>query len=780
MVNINDLPPQRISFKKKNKEWRRQHLDWADNRTHSDYNLLRKSFSHKKINYDLLNGKLNLKDLELILNPSGISADFIPDNIQHYPIINSKLNVLRGEEFNRGFDYRVVITNPNAISEKEKLKKQQFLQDLQVIIQNTSLSEEEFNERMEELMDYYTYEYQDFREMRANELLSHYSKEYSFPSLFNDGFMDAITVGEELYITDIVSGEPILKRINPLSIKLYQSGTSDRAEDADIAIIEEYWSLSKIVDTYYEDLTDQDFKNLENLQNNGYADEDNYYDERNSFILTDSSNSAFGEGILIDNYDGFANGSNISPYIDNVGNIRVLKVFWKSLRRVKKVTYFDPVTGEEMEDIFPEDYIIDKDAGETEKFLDIMEAWEGTKIGRDIYIKMRPRPIQYNRLSNPSRCHFGIVGTIYSLNNQKPFSLVDMMKPYNYLYDCIHDRLNKAIAASWGRLLEVDLASVPTGWTMDKWMYFAKTNKLLVKDSFKEGNVGAATGRLAGAFSSNTRGAVDVDNANYIQEYIQLLEYIKNEMSEAVGISKQREGQIHNRETVGGVERATLQSTHITEWLFMKHDDTKKRAIEMFLETAKINLKGKKQKFQNILSDYSIKLTEIDGDEFAEADYGLVVSGSSSTSELKQKLDQLAHAALQTQSLSFSTIMKIFTNSSLADTQRMIERNEREFLQRQQKQANDERNMQIQINNSKIQQEEAKLQQEDILNMRDNETKLIIAQLQNDNSKEIKQEDQRQRQNDLNQKVREFEEKMKLEKSKLELQKNNNKNKQQQ
>ena len=38
--------------------------------------------------------------------------------------------------------------------------------------------------------------------------------------------------------------------------------------------------------------------------------------------------------------------------------------------------------------------------------------WEwGRKIryisGEKIYVNMRPRPVQYNRLSNPSRCHFG-------------------------------------------------------------------------------------------------------------------------------------------------------------------------------------------------------------------------------------------------------------------------------------------------------------------------------------------------------------------------------------
>lgn len=61
---------------------------------------------------------------------------------------------------------------------------------------------------------------------------------------------------------------------------------------------------------------------------------------------------------------------------------------------------------------------------------------------------MRPRIVQYNRISNPSRCHFGIIGSVYSLNGSKPYSLVDMMKPYNYLYDVTHDRLNKTISAN--------------------------------------------------------------------------------------------------------------------------------------------------------------------------------------------------------------------------------------------------------------------------------------------------------------------------------------------
>jgi hypothetical protein len=94
-----------------------------------------------------------------------------------------------------------------------------------------------------------------------------------------------------------------------------------------------------------------------------------------------------------------------------------------------------------------------------------------------------------------------------------------------------------------------------------------------------------------------SRGIIDTNLGNYIQQQIQLLEYLKSSMAEVAGISPQREGQISNRETVGGVERATLQSSHITEWVFTVHEDLKKRVLECFMETAKIAMKGRNKKF---------------------------------------------------------------------------------------------------------------------------------------------------------------------------------------
>lgn len=776
MSEFCQLPPQNLPFSKKTKEWRKKHLDFADSKTFFNYSLVRKSVIHKKIAYDLLNGKLHMSDLELILNPENLQAGFIPERIQHYPIMNSKLNVLRGEESKRVFDFKVVVTNPNAITEIENNKKQELLQKLQEWVANTAQSEEEANQELERINDYYTYEWQDMREIRANALLNHYIKEYNMPLMFNQGFMDAMANGEEIYQCDIVGGEPIIMRLNPLKVRIFKSGYSNKIEDADMIIYEDYWSPGRVIDTFYDVLTKKDLEYIEKLPDHvGQAATDSMdnIDERYGFV----NNHMIGDEISTEGffwdplggYDGVNN--SLLPY-DVAGNLRVLRVYWKSRRRIKKVKSYDPETGEEVYNFYPENYIINKDAGEEEQIFYINEAWEGTKIGTDIYVNMKPRVVQYNRLSNPSRCHFGIVGSIYNLNDNRPFSLVDMMKPYNYLYDVIHDRLNKLIARNWGSLVRFDFAKKPRDWDVEKWLYYAKTMGIAVEDSFNEGNVGAATGKLAGALNNASTGVIPASDGNQIQQYINLLEFIKMEMSEVAGITKQREGQVSNRETVGGVERATLQSSHITEWLFVVHEDVKKRALECFLETAKIALRGRSKKFQYILSDNSMRVMDIDGDEFAEADYGLVVDNSNGVQELNQKLDTLAQAALQNQTLHFSTIMKLFSSSSLAEKQRLVEKDERDIQERQAQAQQQQAQIQQQEIERKAQIEQAKMQQEDALNARDNETKiqvaLINAQSKNTMDDGIEEpEFSEEARANLLEKIREFNERLKLDRDRL-------------
>lgn len=779
MSNLNAFPRQQLSFRSKNKTWRKKCVDWADNKTFLSSDLVRNTVWHKQVNYDLLNGKVHMRDMQSIINPDNQTASFIPDKIPHYPIMNSKINVLRGEELARIFDYRVIVTNPTAISEIEETKKERLFASLQELIANSVQSEEEFNAELEKLNEYYNYEYQDFREIRGNAFLKHYSKELNFNLMFNKGFVDALAVGEEIYQCDIVGGEPVVTKLNPRKVRVFKGGYSNRIEDADIIILEDYWSPGKIIDYYHEVLSPKDMKYIENLPNtiaSGAVDSMGNYDERYGLVQGYMQNEEFElNDSDISTLFRATDSTSLMPY-DLEGNIRVLRVYWKSRRKIKKIKYYDPVTGDEMYKLRDEEYVTQTSMGEEETIMWVNQAWEGTKIGTDIYVNMRPMPVQYNRLSNPSKCHFGIVGTIYNLNDDRPFSLVDMMKQYNYMYDAIHDRLNKMIARNWGKIITLDLAKVPANWDVEKWMYFAKVNGIAVVDSFKEGNIGAATGKLAGALNNASSGVIDAEFGNSIQSKINLLEFIKMEMSDVAGISRQREGQISNRETVGGVERATLQSSHITEWLFSTHDDTKKRVLEAFLETCKVAYKGNTKKFQYILPDKTIKMMEIDGEDFAECDYGIVVDNSSDTQKLASQMETLAQAALQNQLLDFSTIMKLYSSSSIAEKQRMVESSERKIQDRNAQAQQQQLQAQQQTEQMRQQAEMTKMQHEAAMNTEDNETKILVATInaqskqspEDDGIQEPMSEEAREK---LRESIRQFDAKLKLDRDRLEFDK---------
>lgn len=730
---IGGFPSQRLSFSRKNKAFRKKCVDFGDDHSLLHYHLARKSVFAMKINYDLLNGKIHMDDLKLQLNPYDIDASFIPDSIQHYPTINSKLEVLHGEESKRLFDFRAVVTNPNAISEIEEEKNRAVNERLTRLIADNSLSEEQFNTELEKLSDYFQYEYQDKREVRANRVTSHYMRELEMGQMFNAGFKDAYTAGEEIYQCDIVNGEPYVEKLDPMKVRVIRSGYSNRIEDADIIVIEDYWNPGRVIDTYWDQLSESDLKVIENAQNDRgskpYTDSMDNIDARYGLLAINPEEWTAGDSIISpDSLFTDDAASSLLPF-DLNGNVRVLRVYWKSWRKIKKVKGYDPETGEETFNFFPENYHCDPDKGEEEETFWINEAWEGTKIADCIYVNMRPRPVQYNRLSNPSRCHFGIIGSIYSSNGDVPFSMVDIMKPYAYLYDIIHDRLNKTLAKNQGKVIRMDFAKVPKGWDVDKWLYYINVNGVAVENSFKEGDYGRSMNVMAGQMNNASSGVIDASLGTEIQQYISLLEWISTKMGEIAGISKQREGQISNRETVGGVERATLQSSHSTEWLFLTHESVKKRVLEAFLETAKIAFKGRKVKFDYVLASGRKETIEFDGDEFAECDYGIVLDNSNGAQELNQKLDMLAQAALQNQALDFSTIMKIYTTESLAEKQRLVENYEKRMRQMQERQQQEQMQLQQQKMQMQAQAEQQKMQLEYQMHQEKLQAQILIAEI---------------------------------------------------
>ena len=688
---IRKFPRQKLPLSKKGKKWRKEHLDWADSQGRLFSETIRQRMYQKKVNIDLYNGKLNKNDIKLTLNPNELDDMYIPDNIQHYPIIAPRIDVLVGEEAERRFDWKVTINNPTAISEIEKSKREMVASKIEELIM-LKYGPKEMEKELERYSDYINFTWQDLREKRGNLLLNHFIKECNVQESLSLGFKDALLVGEEGYLCDIRNGNPVFEKLNPLKTYVIQHGYSNRYEDASVIVIDDYWSPGKFIDTYYRDLSDKDVEYIlgSGLTDigGGELDGDRFredIDDRDGIEL--ARNLSHNLDMHLDVVDNaYWNFNSRTNYFDSEGNIRVLRIFWRSYKKIKIVKSYDEL-GNQIIKYRDESYIPVEELGEEVEEKWVTQWWQGVKAGQKVYVDMRPRPIQYNKINDPGFNSPGIVGQIYNTNDQKAVSVMDRAKPFNYIFDGAWHKLMEAYSKYIGPVLEIDKAKMPEGWNFTKTMFFARKAGAILIDSFREGKKGMATGKLAGAIGNTSGKLYQPSIGDFVQTNLELMEYCKAMMDEIIGVPKQRLGQVEKRETVGGVDTAIRQGNYVTAMLFKQHDNVKKRALRLLLETAKIAMKGNKLKLQYVADDLTNQIVEIDGDNIAEMEYGLDITSEAENVSLEQNLQQLAHAALQNQMLSFSTIMKIFTSPSLVEVQRLIEKDEKDTIARKQQES---------------------------------------------------------------------------------------------
>jgi len=397
------------------------------------------------------------------------------------------------------------------------------------------------------------------------------------------------------------------------------------------------------------------------------------------------------------------------------------------MRKIGKLTYIDEL-GMKQETVVNENYKVEPGSGEEIEYMWVNEYWEGTKLGEDIYIHIRPRPNQFRHMDNLSQCSSGYVGTVYNSNNSQSVSLMDRLVPWIYLYITMWYRLELAIAANQGKIALIDLSLVPDGWEVEKWMYYAQSMKFGFVDSFNEGKKGQSTGKLAGNISTQNK-VLDMETGNHIQQHVQLLDFVEQKIHKLAGVTPQRMGAISTSELVGNTQRAVVQSSHITEKLFEVHNETKIRVLETLLNVSKDLYKGKTKRFQYMTDELSNVVFSFQGDKIANSEYGLFVSNSAKDTMALEALKQLTHAALQNDQMSLSDVISVYNSNSLADTRVKLKQSEEETRQRQSEMQEQQLQMQKEEAEAQRQFEIEKENREDARNAEDNDTKLQIAQM---------------------------------------------------
>lgn len=675
------FPSQKKLEKQKDEKWAKQCVEAAcsmglyTSSFVNDYNEIRS-------NMDLYNNILNVDEMMEMCDPFNLSGDDFPYTPQHYPVPNSKINLLVGEEMKRRFDWKVRVINDDAVSEKEKDIRNMIRTQITELL-TKGVPPEEAQRKLQELDNYLRYEYQDLRERRATHLLRHMIEKENMRYKWNMGFLDGLVGGREIYSFDIVNGDPRCRKVNPANIRIIRKGYSPDVQDADIIIEWGYQSRQNIIDTYYDFLKEDEIKQIEDMSFSPSNSEDEFV------ALGREPNLLGGTFTMVEDSNGKLIASNaqtskLLSQINEDGSILVTRVVWASYRKIGKVKYYDRKTGDVLYKFVDEFYKPNISKGEElEKYIWVTDWWEGTRIGEDIFCKMRPFPVKAYSMTNPTGTMCPYVGGDYTIEGEPTTSLMGRLKPYAYYYDFLMYKQWETLAKHKGVIGYLDLALIPEGWETEDALYYAEKMGWLPIDSFKEGNKGQATGRLAGPQSTN-RPPMNFDMGNYLQQNMLIMNFLKQEMADISGVSKQREGSISSSELVGNTERAVQQSSHITEIYFHYHDRIKTATLKAMLEVAKHAYRGRKVNVQYITDDMSQELSMIDGDEFREIDFGIAIGSSPEYTRLQQSLQQLAQAGLQNDKINFAQIMDIFMDPSIASVRRKIEKAETDKYQRDQ------------------------------------------------------------------------------------------------
>lgn len=717
---------------KKTEDWKKSCVDYiigkSQGGSRNGNNRTRKE--EMQTYYDLYNSIYNEKDLKYVTNPFK-QQDGFPAMAQDYNIIKPKIDLLLGEETKRPFNFRVVRTSEIATSEMQDKAKQMLIDYIQATIMSKLGPEEqaryqqalESGEIMppEQIQKYISKDYKDIAEITAYHSLNYLKNKLNITHEFFKGWKDALIGGEEIYYVGILNGEPCLERINPLYFD-YDTETSDLEfiHDAQWCVYEMKLSVTDIYDRYYDKLSEKQLNELLDL-------------------MSDSAKGGVNPEVRKTSLDyphiktHTINGFSTNPFEDG-SNISVWHTCWQGFKKIGFVTITDPETGE------PVEYVVDETYNVTGMELNvewkwIIETYEGYRAGEDLYFGMGPIEYQFISADNPNAQRLPYTGVIYNNTNSKPRSLVSMMKPLQYMYIVLWYRLELAMARDKGKVVNMDITQIPKSMNIDvsKWMHYLSALGVNFINPYEEGwDIPGREGGKPAQFNQIT--ALDLTMANTINQYIMLMDKIESMLSEISGVSKQREGSISSNELVGNVERSVVQSAHITEPWFWTHNQVKREAISMLLNTSKWAWKDNKTNLQYILDDATRAFITL-SDSFFYEDYDVFVEDTTKNQQQIDALKNLMQPAMQN-GASLLDITEIITMDNVTMIKNKLEEIEQKRMEQQQamEQAQAEREQQMLQMQNEVKEEELMLKEAEMDLKKyeidsNNATKITVAQL---------------------------------------------------
>ena len=733
MVRVEDnlynatFPQQKLPLSKKNEQWQHDCVNYIIGEGNVVSGGMNKTaYGEMQTYYNLYNSIFDEKDFKRITNPFKVEDGF-PATPQDFNIIRPKVDLLIGEETKRPMNFCVVRTSQEAASELMDKEKELLMQYIMAAITARMSPEEaeQFQQQLqsgevmppEAIAKYMQKDYKDVIENTAYHTLVYLREKLTIDNEFIKGWKDALIAGTEIYYVGVQNDEPYLERVNPLFFSYDKSPDLEFIEDGSWCCRRMRLPVAEIYDRYFDKLDEKDLNKLNEM-------------------LTGRPSNDYGDKDMVDSFGGIQMHIYDNPIYDQKSRycINVYHCCWKSFKKIYYVTYQDE-TGEVQTQIVDETY---KKIG-TEISVEpdwIIEVWEGYRAGSDLYFGIQPIEYQHISIDNPNSQKLPYCGCIYSNTNSRPRSLVSILKPLQYMYIVLWYRLELAIARDKGKVVNMDITQIPKSMniTPERWMHYLSSVGVNFINPYEEGwNVPGREGGKPATFNQIT--SLDLTMSQVIGEYIQLMDKIEQLAGTISGITEQRMGAISTHELVGNVERSVVQSSHITEPLFWAHNQCKRHALNMLLNTAKGAWEQTGKKKLSYIFDNGERAYVDISDKFYYEDMDVFVSDTSKDLENIQKLQQLIQPAMQN-GASLLEAAEILTNDNFnIIKQKLLDMQTRqEQLQQQQQEAEQQQAIQLQqMQNEQREQElmleEAKMDLERYKIDADNQTKIAVAEI---------------------------------------------------
>ena len=668
---LNIFPDQFKTDKEKQDEsWIKNTMDYFANKAYAEYVKNRDTFVK---NYDLIKGILRMEDFYQEPTVKSftdmMTADLqLPAYVKMYSIMTTPVNELVGEITKRPDTFRV-----KAFDDDSKAEELQFKTDIlqeyvisqakQKILEKTAMQGEEISDeelqqltmdQVKDVLDSYT----SVAEKWANHVLTCQKAEFNLKEKSEDAFRDLLISGREFYhiYEDNSKLGFNVEVANPKNTwflttpdRKWISDPTGRAQGAYAAGTVQVMELSEIIESI-PDLTKEEIDHLRSsLQDYGLINvrESNLgnpnaipgidsvqYDTFDPLVL---QTRMIIESEMKENNDGLKDFLGLTSNVSSFGyKYVVVRCYWISKKKIGKVIYLDEL-GNEQSVLVDENY--KSGTIPTQESIEwgwINQWYQGTKIGPDIY-HIKP----FKLLS-----YCPIIGTTFEVKNTEAKSLVDLMKPFQVLYNVCMNQLYKLLEKEVGKVYLTSIRHIPIPKdgdaqdALDIWEMEARNRGVMFIDDSPE--------NLKSPSSFNQFRDIDLTRTQEIQSRYTLAQQLKNECWELIGMSRQRMGSVAASESATGVNTAVAQSYSQTEPLFVAHEYIMGQLYQSIIDAALYVESDKPQStLSYITSEGESAFVQVNGSDLKFRDLKVFLTNRPEDKQMFDELRGLSQAVIQ-------------------------------------------------------------------------------------------------------------------------------------